>query len=368
MSHAFDRLHTALAGRYILGRELGRGGMATVYLAEDLRHRRKVAVKVLRADLAATLGPERFVREIEIAAQLQHPHILPVLDSGDAEGFLYYVMPYVEGESLGERLKRRGKLPAPEVVRLLSEIADALAYAHQHGVVHRDIKPDNVLLSGRHVLVADFGVAKAVSQASGAVPALTTSGLAVGTPTYMAPEQATAEPDVDHRADIYALGVLGYEMLAGEPPFAGTARAVLAAHALREPPPLGTRRPDASLPLVELIARCMAKEPEERWQTAQEVVDRLEEISTASPRPTGSPSSPSTAPSSGRPDCRVPSSRPTTGIASAQWNTSPVSPRAAARKCLRHSGRPSTCWPWMMRPSLRLAALPPFLATGSWSS
>jgi serine/threonine protein kinase len=284
MSPTFERLQSALAGRYVLTSELGSGGMATVYLAEDLRHRRKVAVKVLRSDLAATLGPERFAREIEIAAQLQHPHILPVLDSGDAGGFLFYVMPYVDGESLRDRLKRQGQIPVSEAVRLLSEIADALAYAHAHGVVHRDVKPDNVLLSGRHVLVADFGVAKAVSQASGALPALTTAGLAIGTPTYMAPEQATADPDVDHRADIYALGVLGYEMLTGEPPFSGTARAVLAAHAMEEPPPLTSRRPDVPAALAALIERCLANEPQDRWQNAQEIVDRLEAFSMASPR------------------------------------------------------------------------------------
>ncbi len=283
MPQTFDRLQSALTGRYVLVRELGGGGMATVYLADDLRHRRKVAVKVLRSDLAASLGPERFAREIEIAAQLQHPHILPVLDSGDADGFLFYVMPYIEGESLGEKLKREGQLSVAEAVRLLSEIADALAYAHTQGVVHRDVKPDNVLLSGRHVLVADFGVAKAVSQASGAVPALTTAGLAVGTPNYMAPEQAIADPTVDHRADIYALGVLGYEMLTGEPPFSGTTRAVLAAHALEEPSPVTSRRPEVPEGLAEVIARCLAKDPESRWQSAQEIVDRLETIPTRAP-------------------------------------------------------------------------------------
>ena len=283
MSQTFDRLHAALAGRYVLARELGRGGMATVYLAEDLRHRRKVAVKVLRPELAATLGAERFAREIEIAAQLQHPHILPVLDSGEADGFLFYVMPYVEGESLREKLQREGQVAISEAIRLLREIADALAYAHARGVVHRDVKPDNVLLSGRHVLVADFGVAKAVSQASGIGAALTTAGIAIGTPTYMAPEQATAEPDVDHRADIYALGVLGYELLTGNPPFSGTARAVIAAHAMEEPAAVTSHRPDTPAVLAEVIGRCLAKEPESRWQSAQEIVDRLEAISSAAP-------------------------------------------------------------------------------------
>ena len=204
-----DRLKTALADRYTIERKIGAGGMATVYLAEDLKHHRKVAVKVLRPDLAAVVGPERFLREIEIAAKLQHPHILPLHDSGEADGFLYYVMPYVEGESLREKLAREGELPVPDAVKILREVVDALAHAHAKGVVHRDIKPDNVMLSGRHALVTDFGVAKAVSEATGREQ-LTTAGVALGTPTYMSPEQATADPHVDHRADIYAVGVLAY--------------------------------------------------------------------------------------------------------------------------------------------------------------
>jgi serine/threonine-protein kinase len=185
MADTLDRLTAALAGRYRLERELGQGGMATVYLAEDLKHRRRVAVKVLRPELAATLGPERFAKEIEVAARLQHPHILGVFDSGDAEGFFYYVMPYVEGETLRERLTRGGELPVPEAVRLLGEIAEALAVAHKAGVVHRDIKPENILLSGRHAMVMDFGVAKAVTEASGRQQ-LTTAGVALGTPAYTA--------------------------------------------------------------------------------------------------------------------------------------------------------------------------------------
>jgi serine/threonine protein kinase len=183
----------------VLERELGQGGMATVYLAEDLRHHRKVALKLLRPELAATLGPERFLREIQIAAKLQHPHILPLLDSGEVGGFLYYVMPYVDGESVRARLTRQGELSVPEAARVLREVADAQSYAHERGVVNRDIKPDNVLLSGRHALVTDFGVAKAVSEATGR-HALTTAGVALGTPTYMAPEQATADPHTDYSA------------------------------------------------------------------------------------------------------------------------------------------------------------------------
>src|SRR5215203_1835154 len=215
-----DHLRAVLADRYRIERALGRGGMATVFLAHDLRHDRPVALKVLHPELAATLGPERFQREIKLAAGLQHPHILPVHDSGEAGGSLYYIMPYVEGESLRTRLSRQGELPVHDAVKILLEVTDALAYAHGRGVVHRDIKPDNVMLSGRHALVMDFGVAKAVSEATGR-QTITTMGVAIGTPSYMAPEQAAADPHIDHRADIYAVGVLGYELLAGAPPFTG---------------------------------------------------------------------------------------------------------------------------------------------------
>ncbi len=191
--------------------------MATVYLAEDVKHGRSVAVKVLRPELAAALGPDRFPREIRILAKLQHPHILPLLDSGEADGFLFYTMPFVDGESLRERIDREGALPIHDAVRILREVADALTAAHGAGVLHRDIKPANVMLSGRHALVTDFGVAKAVRDAGGET--LTTVGLAVGTPTYMSPEQATGSEEIDQRSDIYAMGILAYEMLTGEPPF-----------------------------------------------------------------------------------------------------------------------------------------------------
>ena len=220
MADPLARLHAALAGRYTIERELGRGGMATVYLGHDPKHDRPVAIKVLRPELAASVGAERFLREIQIAAHLQHPHILALHDSGEADGVLYYVMPYVEGESLRQKLDRDGALPIGEAVRILSEVVDALAYAHAHGIVHRDIKPENVLLSGRHALVTDFGIAKAVTDAA-AAPSLTTVGVALGTPAYMAPEQATADPKVNYRADIYAAGVLAFELLTGHPPFAG---------------------------------------------------------------------------------------------------------------------------------------------------
>ena len=189
-----ERLRSALADRYTIEREIGSGGMATVYLAEDLKHDRQVAVKVLRPKLAAALGKERFLQEIKIAAGLHHPHILPLFDSGEADGFLYYVMPYEEGQSLGEKLGMEGELPIAEAVRILRDVVDALAHAHKQSVVHRDIKPDNIMLSDRHALVTDFGVAKAVSEATGREQ-LTTDGVALGTPTYMAPEQAAADPD-----------------------------------------------------------------------------------------------------------------------------------------------------------------------------
>ena len=275
------RIAAALADRYRIERELGQGGMATVYLAEDLKHRRKVAVKVLRPELAESIGGTRFLREIEIAAQLSHPHILPLHDSGEAGGFLYYVMPFVEGEPLRARLAREGALAPADASRYLRELADALAYAHSHGVVHRDIKPENVMLSGRHALVMDFGVAKAVSEA--ADQGLTTVGMTLGTPAYMAPEQAVADPNIDHRADIYALGVVGYEMVAGRTPFDGmTPQQALAAHVTRAPTPLVERTPNCPPALAALIMRCLEKRADARPQTAGELVPLLEAVATPS--------------------------------------------------------------------------------------
>jgi serine/threonine-protein kinase len=276
-----DRLQAALADRYRLEREVGQGGMATVYLAEDLKHHRRVALKVLRPELAAALGPERFVREVETVAQLQHPHILPLFDSGTADGFLYYVMPFVDGESLRERLKREGRIPIHEAVRILREVVDALAHAHQHGIVHRDIKPDNVMLSGRHAVVTDFGVAKAVSAAGS--DKLTTVGVALGTPTYMAPEQAMGETNLDQRADIYSVGALAYELLTGSPPFdKPTAQALLSAHVLEKPVAPSERHPDISPGLSSLVMRCLEKEKDARYQTAEEMLPALEMLGTPS--------------------------------------------------------------------------------------
>jgi tRNA A-37 threonylcarbamoyl transferase component Bud32 len=276
------RLAAALADRYTVEQELGQGGMATVYLARDLRHEREVAIKVLREDLSASLGSGRFLREIKIAAQLQHPHILPLLDSGEADGFLFFVMPYIKGQSLRERLDREGELPVHEAVRLLTEVVDALVEAHEHGVVHRDIKPDNVMLSGRHALVTDFGVAKAISEATGR-NTVTTLGVAVGTPTYMSPEQAAADPHVDHRSDIYSVGVMAYEMLSGRPPFTGsTPQQVLAAHVTEAPDPVSKRRHAITPALDAIVMRCLAKRPADRFQTAAELHAALEPLATPS--------------------------------------------------------------------------------------
>jgi serine/threonine-protein kinase len=274
------RLTTALAGRYAVERELGRGGMATVYLAEDLKHHRRVAVKVLHPELAAALGHERFLREVQIAARLQHPHILTLIDSGEADGFVYYVMPFVDGVSLRTRLVRERELPIADVVRIMREVADALSEAHEHGVVHRDIKPDNVLLRGHHAVITDFGVAKAVSEATG-VHALTSVGVTLGTPSYMAPEQAGGDPATDHRADIYARGVMAYEMLTGAPPFTGTTpQAVLAAHMTRQPEPMDSRRTGVPAPLAAIVMRCLEKNPGDRWQNANDLLAQLDAVST----------------------------------------------------------------------------------------
>ena len=242
------KVREVLAERYRIERVVGEGGMATVYLAEDLKHRRQVAVKVMRPELSATLGGDRFLREVEIAAQLNHPHILPMYDSGRAgdqaggraDEVLYYVMPYVEGESLAARIARQGELPVRDALRIAREVAEALAYAHRRGIVHRDIKPANILLNEGHALVADFGIARAVHSDG---TAITATGLAIGTPQYMSPEQATGGREVDGRTDIYALGAVLYEMLSGEPPFTGrTPQAVVARVMTERPRALGATR------------------------------------------------------------------------------------------------------------------------------
>ena len=278
MSDAILSRLSALSDRYQVEQEIGHGGMATVYRARDLKHDRFVAMKVLRPELAQALGAERFLREINFAAKLQSPHILPLLDSGECDGLLYYVMPLVQGESLRDLLARDGALPPSEAMRLLREIVDGLAHAHRHGVVHRDIKPDNVMLAERHALLMDFGVAKAMSDAN-AQHTLTSVGISLGTPTYMAPEQAAADPNIDHRADIYAVGVMAYEMLTGAPPFSGTPQAVIAAHITKAPPPLGSTVPPA---IAVIVMKCLAKQPADRFQSADELQQAIESLVTPS--------------------------------------------------------------------------------------
>jgi serine/threonine-protein kinase len=267
------RVRAALAEHYHVERVLGEGGMATVYLAEDPKHHRKVAVKVMRPEMAATLGAERFLREVEIAAQLSHPHILPVYDSGNAGGILYYVMPYVEGESLQDRLQRETELPIEDAVRIAREVAEALAYAHARNIVHRDIKPANIMMSAGHALVADFGIARATG---GGGAAITKTGMAVGTPQYMSPEQSNGSPNVDARADIFALGCVFYEMVAGEPPFTGpTPQAIVIRSMTEAPRPLTTTRDGLSAALDAVVGKALAKSPADRWQTAQQFADAL---------------------------------------------------------------------------------------------
>ncbi len=288
----YARLAAALADRYAIQNEVGAGGMATVYLAHDVKHDRAVAVKVLRPDLAAVVGAERFLREVKLTARLEHPHILTLIDSGEADGFLYYVMPYIEGESLRERLTREGELPVDEAVRILREMADALYYAHGQGIVHRDIKPDNVMFSSGHVVVTDFGVAKAVSNAAPQSSPVTTAGSTLGTPAYMAPEQATADPNVDHRVDIYALGCVAYELLTGRPPFTGESmQQLLSAHVTQAPDPVSRYRATVPDVLEQLTMRCLEKHAADRWQSAADVQQQLAAIalSTSAATPVAVP-------------------------------------------------------------------------------
>jgi tRNA A-37 threonylcarbamoyl transferase component Bud32/tetratricopeptide (TPR) repeat protein len=281
LTETVERLTAALAGRYTIQRELGGGGMARVFLATESALGRRVVVKVLAPELAHSVSADRFRREIQLAAGLQHPHITPLFTAGQVGDLLFYTMPFVDGESLRTRLDREGELSIPETVRILSEIACALSYAHQHGIVHRDIKPGNILLAEGQAQVADFGLAKALSES--AHPAgLTSSGLAVGTPLYMAPEQAAGGAAPDRRTDLYSLGIVAYEMLTGAPPFTGrTSQAVLAAHALEQPVPVALRRPSVPAPLSALVMRLLEKHAADRPQSADEVLHALESVSTS---------------------------------------------------------------------------------------
>jgi tRNA A-37 threonylcarbamoyl transferase component Bud32 len=284
-----DSLRTALGDRYRLERELGQGGMATVYLAEDLKHRRQVAIKVLRPELAAVIGAERFLREIQTIATLQHPHILGLIDSGEVNGTAYYVMPFVDGESLRDRLRREQQLPVSDAVRLATEVASALDYAHRHGVIHRDIKPENILLHDGRALVADFGIALAVSSAGGG-SRMTETGMSLGTPHYMSPEQAMGERAITGRSDVYALGAVTYEMLVGEPPFTGpTAQAIVAKVVTADPAGLSAQRRSVPPAVEDAVLMALSKLPADRFATAAEFAAALKgEATVAVParRPT----------------------------------------------------------------------------------
>jgi len=277
MSDIQERLTAALAGHYDVEGPLGEGGMALVFLATDVKHDRQVAVKVLRPELAASLGAERFLREITVTAKLQHPHILPLYDSGDADGLLYYVMPFVEGESLADLVEREKQLSIDEAIRITKEVAGALGHAHSYGLIHRDIKPENIMMSGGHAIVADFGIAKAVSAAGG--ESMTQTGMAIGTPAYMSPEQAAGDPNLDGRTDIYALGCMLYEMLIGQVPFTGpTAVAIIARHTMDQVPPPSIMRQSIMPELEDVIFCAMAKSPADRFRTAQEMIDALTSV------------------------------------------------------------------------------------------
>ena len=274
MTSQADRLHAALADRYRIERELGAGGMATVYLAQDLKHDRKVALKVLKPELAAVLGAERFVVEIKTTASLQHPHILPLFDSGTADGFLFYVMPFIDGETLRDRLNRETQLDVDDAVHLTTDVADALQYAHEHGVIHRDIKPENILLANGRPMVADFGIALAVSAAAGG--RMTETGLSLGTPHYMSPEQATADKDITGRSDIYSLASVLFEMLTGNPPHTGSSAQQIIMKIIAEPAEAVTKyRKAVPAHVAGAVARALEKLPADRFESARTFAQAL---------------------------------------------------------------------------------------------
>ncbi len=274
MVEFLKRLKAAIGDRYAIEREIGRGGMAVVYLAQDLKHGRPVAIKVLRPELAATLGAERFLREIDTAARLNHPHIVPLYDSGDADGLLYYVMPYVEGESLRARITRQGTLSLSEALHVVREVGSALSYAHGKDVIHRDIKPANILLADGHAVVADFGIARAISASGG--PSLTQAGIAVGTPEYMSPEQVMGAEHIDGRSDLYSLGCVLYEMLCGVPPFEGqTAQAVIAKRFKQPNPRLDALNSAVPPTIRDTLTKVFAPEPDDRYDSASGLVAAL---------------------------------------------------------------------------------------------
>ena len=282
MAHVTDQLNTALADRYRIERELGQGGMAMVYLARDVKHDRKVALKILRPELAAVIGAERFLNEIKVTANLQHPHILPLHDSGEAGSFLYYVMPYVEGQTLREKISHEKQLGVDDAIAIARAVASALDYAHRQGVIHRDIKPENILLHDGQALIADFGIALAVSHAGG--NRLTETGLSIGTPHYMSPEQAMGDRELDARSDVYSLGAMLYEMLAGDPPYTGSTAQAIVAKVITEKAPLVTAARD-TVPghVAAAIAKALSKLPADRFRSAADFADALGNVRFTTP-------------------------------------------------------------------------------------
>ncbi len=276
MPQDLSRLSSALADRYTIERELGKGGMATVYLAHDLKHDRQVALKILRRDLSHELSADRFGREIKLAARLTHPHILPLFDSGEADGFLYYVMPVMEGESLRDRIEKTKQMAIEEAIQVAREVADALDYAHRNGTVHRDIKPENIMLHEGHAVVADFGIGKAVAAAAETQEAITQTGVTVGTPAYMSPEQAAGEDNIDGRSDLFSLGCVLFEMLTGEQAYTGgSAAAVIAKRFAHTPPPVTETRDSVPLNLSQAVAQLLERDPEDRIETGAALVELL---------------------------------------------------------------------------------------------
>lgn len=272
MATRLEQIQAAVSDRYRVDRQIGAGGMATVFLAHDRKHDRRLAVKVLNDDLAATVGAERFLREVSLAARLSHPHVLPVYESGERNGLLFYFMPFIEGESLRDRLTREGQLPIEEALRIAADVGDALGYAHRKKIVHRDVKPENILLSHGEAMITDFGIARVLGSDT---LHITATGVAVGTPGYMSPEQTCGEP-VDARSDIYSLGCVLYEMLAGGPPFTGTsAQAVAARHMVDAVPPIRTVRESVSARVSAAIEKALAKAPGDRFPSARKFVAEL---------------------------------------------------------------------------------------------
>jgi hypothetical protein len=277
MANGLNRLKAVLADRYAIEREIGQGGMAVVYLGRELKHDRKVAIKVLKPDIASSVSVDRFHREIEVEASLAHPHIVPLHDSGEVDGLPFCVMPFVEGETLDERIEREGALPIDDAVRIARQVADALDYAHSHGIVHRDIKPRNILLTSKHAVVTDFGICRAVEIAGG--ESLTSSGIVIGTPSYMSPEQGDPDAEIDGRSDIYALGCVLYEMLIGEPPFTGpTAQVVISRHMSETVPSLRVARHGISADVEAIVMKALAKTPADRYATGAEFRSDLQLI------------------------------------------------------------------------------------------